>query len=284
MKGAWRVFRAEWFRLVRSRAAQLAGLFLMLVPALHVVVARFVESAERLQAARAGRELLGLEQGRGWAPLVEAWRVGLALGALLLLIHGARSIAGDRASGVLRLASTRTASRGGLVAGRVMTGPLLVLLVVGLSGLASWITTSIWFDFGPLVEDGYVILEAGELRTELFRAIMSAIPALWAVHVLGMVVSSISRGATLAVASSVALFLAFDLFKASLGQNRFWIFATYSPSFVDNSAMQEMAGLAQGYSDAGFPEALLRMSYVLPVSQALLLAVLSGVILTRRRL
>ena len=284
MKGAWRVFRAEWFRLLRSRATHLAGFFMVLIPTLHVVAARFVDSAERLEAARSGRELLGLEEGRGWAPLVEAWRVGLALGALLLLIHGARSIAGDRDSGVLRLASTRTASRGALAAGRVMTGPPLVLLVVALSGLASYVTTLVWFDFGPLMEDGYVILEVSELRRELARAILSAIPALWAVHAFGLLVSSISRGATLAVASSVALFLAFDLFKTSLGQNRFWLFATYSPSFIDNSAMQEMVGLAHGYSDAGVPESLMRMSYLLPAPQALLLASLAALVLTRRRL
>ena len=221
MRGTWRVFRAESFRLIRSRVTQLASLFLVIVPCLHVAAARFVDSAERLKAARGGRKLLGLEEGRGWAPMVEAWRVGLALGALLLLIHGARAIAGDRDSGVLRLASTRTASRQALAFGRALTGPPLVLAVVALSGLGAWLTTLMWFDFGPLVEDGYVILEADEVRRELVRAIASSIPALMAVHAFGLLVSSVSRGATLAVAISVALFLAFDLFKDSLGQNRF---------------------------------------------------------------
>lgn len=284
MSGAWRVFRAECYRLLRSRATQLSAAFLFLVPAMHVAAARFVDSAERLDAARRGREVLGLEEGRGWAPMVEAWRVGLALGALLLLIHGARTIAGDRDSGVMRLASTRTASRLGLAAGRVGLGPLLVVAVVVMSGLGAWMATGFWFDFGPLVEDGYPIMETDELRHELVMAIASAMPALWAVHALGLMISAISRGATLAVASSVALFLAFDLFKGSLGQARYWLFATYSPSFIDNSAMQEMVGLAHGYSDAGFPEALMRMSFLLPGPQALLLAGVAAMVLTRRRL
>lgn len=284
MSGTWRVLRAELFRILHSRVTQVAALFLVLVPMLHVATARYVDSAERLDAARRGRELLGLEEGRGWAPMVEAWRVGLALGALLLLISGARAIAGDRDSGVLRLASTRTASRLALAAGRVLVGPVLVTSAVILTGLGAYLSTELWFDFGDLVEDGYVILEASELRYELLMAISSAVPALWAVHAFGLLISALSRGATLAVAGSVALFLAFDLFKGSMGQSRFWCFATYSPSFIDNSAMQEMVGLAHGYSDAGFPEHLLRMSHVLPAPQALLLAGVAAWVLTRKRL
>jgi ABC-type transport system involved in multi-copper enzyme maturation permease subunit len=284
MIGTWRVLRAEWFRLLRSRVTHLSALFVFLVPVLHVAAARFVDSAERLEAVRSGRKVLGLEQGRGWAPLVEAWRVGLALGALLLLIHGARAVAGDRENGVLRLASTRTAARPALAMGRALLGPPLVGCVVLLSGLGAWLTARLWFDFGPLVEDGYLILEVGELRHELLRALASAIPALWAVHAFGLLISALSRGATLAVATSVALFLAFDLFKGALGQNRFWAFASYSPSFVDNSAMQELVGVAHGYSDAGFPEALMRMSYLLPAPQGFLFVILAALVLTRRRL
>ncbi|MFT7670176.1 MAG: hypothetical protein ACI8X5_002883 [Planctomycetota bacterium] len=284
MRGSWRVFRGECFRLLHSRVAHLAALFLLVVPALHVAAARFVDSAARLEAARNGRELLGLEEGRGWAPMVGAWRVGLALGALLLLISGARSIAGDRDSGLMRLASTRSASRSGLVIGRVLVGPLLVFLVVALSALGAWLPSMMWFDFGPLMEDGYLILDAAEVRHELMLSIASALPALWAIHTFGLLVSSISRGATIAVASTVAVFLAFDLFKGSLGEARYWFFATYSPSFVDDSAMREMVGLAHGYSDAGFPESLLRMSFVLPGPQALLFALIAASILTRRRL
>lgn len=284
MRGTWRVLRAEWFRLSRSRMTYLAGLFVLLVPALKVTAARFIDTAQRLEAASQGREVLGLEEGRGWAPMVEAWRAGLALGALLLLIHGARAVAGDRDSGVLRLASTRTAARPALVFGRALLGPPLVLGIVLLAGLSAWFMAGWYFDFGPLVEDGYTILEVDELRRELSRALLSAIPALWAVHAFGVLISSFSRGATLAVASSIALFLAFDLFKGALGESRFWAFASYAPSFVDNSAMQEMVGVAHGYSDAGFPESLMRMSLLLPGPQGLLFIGVAALVLTRRRL
>lgn len=284
MKGTWRVFRAELYRLLRSRATHLTALGLGLVPVLHVVAARSFESAQRLEAARSGRELLGLEEGRGWVPMIDAWRVGLALGALLLLIHGARAIAGDRERGVLRLASTRTASRWALAAGRVLLGPFLAVAVTAICGFTAWATASLWFEFGDLVEDGDVILEAAELRHELWVALGSALPALWGVHALGLLISALSRGGTLAVATSVALFLAFDLFKASLGLARYWCFATFSPSLLDESAMAEMVGMAHGYSDAGYTQALVRMGFLLPGPQAALLAIAAAVVLSRRRL
>ena len=49
-------------------------------------------------------------------------------------------------------------------------------------------------------------------------------------------------------------------------------------------AMQEMVGLAHGYSDAGFAPGLYRMSLVLPGPEALFLFLLAGWVLSRRSL
>jgi hypothetical protein len=284
MRGTVRVLSAELYRLATTRATYVAALFLFLVPVLRVWAAELGERAARLEAASRGSALLGLEEGRGWAPLVEGWRAGMALGGLLLLIHGARSIAGDRESGLLRLATTRTASRGALVLGRALLGPVLVLSLVVLSGLGAWLASWYWFDFGPLVEDGYTILEASEVQAELRLAVLAALPALLAVHAFGLFISAASRSATGAVAVAVAMLLAFDLLKDAVGEARYWVFASFAPSFVDGSAMKEMAGIARGYSDAGYPAALLRMNFLLPWPELLLLVTLTGLVLSRRRL
>ncbi len=284
MSGTWLMFRAELFRLRRSRAIWLAAVFVFLASSSRVLAARLSDSAARFAAARQGRELLGLEEGRGWALLVEGWRTGLALGALLLLIHGARSVAGDRERGVLRLASTRTVSRSGLLLGRALLGPVLVLGLTLVSGAGAYLAANHWFELGPLVEDGYLILGRDEVLYELRVAVLLALPALWAVHVFAMLVSSLSRGVTVAVASSVTLFLAFDLFKDALGRGQYWVFATFSPSFVDSSAMQEMVGVANGYSDAGYVESLVRMNLMLPWGWGLLALVLAVLFVNRRRI
>lgn len=284
MTGTWRVFRAELLRLRVTRSTHLAALFLLLVPAVHVAVSRLLEAAERVELLRRGREPLGLDEGLGWAPFTEAWRIGLALAGLLILIHGARSLAGDRDRGYLRLASTRTASRPALVLGRALLAPLLVVAATLLTGLGALLPSWYWYDFGALVEDGYTILTPEELQAELLPAVLSAMLALLALHAAGLLVSALSRAATLAVAVAVALFLAFDLLEPALGGAAAWVFASYSPSLIDGSAMEELVGMANGYSDAGYPEPRMRMSLVLPVPQLLLLVGLASLVLGRRRL
>ena len=86
------------------------------------------------------------------------------------------------------------------------------------------------------------------------------------------------------MAVAVALFLAFDLLEPALGGAAAWVFASYSPSLIDGSAMEELGGMANGYSDAGYPEPRMRMSLVLPVPQLLLLVGLASLVLGRRRL
>ena len=122
MSGLLIVVRSELYRVFHSRGFLLSALAVTLIPVLRVWAAHLADVAARLEAAQRGREVLGLESGRGWAPLVEGWRAGLALGGLLLLIHGARALAGDRDSGLLRLSVTRHATLRSLVFGRALLG------------------------------------------------------------------------------------------------------------------------------------------------------------------
>ena len=284
MSGTLRVFRAEAYRLAASRATWLVGAFLALVAALRVVAARASEAVSGAEAVAAGRELAPAASGSGWLPLVQGWRAGLIATTLLLLVHAARSLAADREAGVLRLAATRSVRRPALVLGRALVAPLVVVGAFLFTGLAAWATAASFYDFGPLVEDGYELLGAGELADELARASLSALPALFGVYAFGLLVSAASRGATGAVGAALSLFLVFDLFKEELGEGRHWVFAAYAPSFVDGSAMNEMVGIAQGFSDAGYPDALFAAGRVLPTAEGVACVLLACLLLSRRAL
>ena len=60
-------------------------------------IGRAVDSAARLQALAEGRDAPA--EPMGWAPLVDGWRSGLVAGTVLLLIHAAAGLAGDRERG-----------------------------------------------------------------------------------------------------------------------------------------------------------------------------------------
>jgi hypothetical protein len=204
------VLRAEVYRLARSTSTWVAAGILLVVPALRVVAARAGGTASRVGRADGAGEF---DSGNGWAPWVEGWRAGLALGTLMLLIHAARGLAGDRDSGLLRLAVTRSASRGGAVLGRALLAPVLVPAVVVLTGLGALAAAATFHDFGPLVEDGYTILTAEELGAALRSAALATLPPLFATYAFGLLVSSAARSAVGGVTLAVGGFLAFDLLR-----------------------------------------------------------------------
>ena len=285
MSGALRVLRAELVRMLGSRAAWIGAALILAVPALRIWAASFAQRAKALQAMGSGETFTGLSEGTGWAMLVSGWRAGLMLATALLLVQGARSLAGDRETGVLRLAVTRSASRSGAVVGRALLGPILVLGMLLLSGLAAYLATSVaGGNFGDLIEDDYPIFTADEVALELRRALMAAAFGLMAVHAFGLAVSSLARGPVLALAGSLALLLLWDVFKDDFGESKWWVFASHAPTFADGSAMFEMVKFANGYSDAGLPEAVLNMGAILVPLEGLAFVLLASLAVRRRPL
>ena len=67
-----------------------------------------------------------------------------------------------------------------------------------------------------------------------------------------------------------------------IGDAQFFVFAAFVPSFVDGSALSEMSSVARGFSDAGYPDALLELSFVIPSIQALLCVLLACLGVSRR--
>jgi hypothetical protein len=284
VRGAVRVLGAEWARLVSARSARVCAALLVLVPALRVVAAVAGEKLERLERDARGLSSVGLDEGTAWGPLVDGWRAGLTLGVALVLVHAARALAGDRESGVLRIALTRSASRAGALLGRAMLGPLMAVLVALLSGVGALAAAAAVGDLGDLVEDGFTITTAAELRGELVAALLVTTLGLAAVHAFGLFVATLVRGAVVALAAALATVLLWDVFKTSTGEARWWVFASHAPTFVDGSAMSEMSGVARGYSDKGTPPEIFRKGLLLAPLSGLVLIGAAALVLRRRDL
>ncbi len=286
MSGALRVARAELYRALRSRSAWIVGACVPLAAAARVLAGRIGAAAERADALARGVQPAAAADvsGAGWGALVDGWRVGLVLASLLLVVHGARALAGDRESGVLRVAVTRSASRTGVVLGRALLAPALVLLFVALAGAGAALPAAAFGDFGPLVEEGYELASAEELGRELCKSVLASLPALCATWTFGLFVGALVRSAAGATAAALCAFLAFDLFKEALGEARHLVFAAFAPTLVDGSAMHEMAGVARGFSDAGYSSELFAKSLWLPWPQAAILLAAAALATARRPL
>jgi len=289
VNGALRVLRAEWYRLARSRAVLGGAAFLAVLSALRVYATRVADLASYAAAvqralSRGAPAPPPPPAGNAWAPFADGWLAGLTVSTLLLLILSARTLAGDREAGLLRVARTRSVSRLGLLAGRALLGLLLVVTAMALTGAAAFAAAAWWFDFMPVQEGSYVLASTAELRLELLRAVAATLPPLVATWCFGLAVSSIARGGTGAVSGALALYLGFDLFKTVLGEQQYLVFAAFNPSFVDHSCLKEFAGIARGFSDAGYSAALYQQNLWLPWPQAALLLGLAGWVVSRRAL
>lgn len=288
MAGTWLCLRAEFYRLVRSRSTWVGLALLAILAGLRVGIAFADDTFEHVEQLRrshaGGREAPEFDPGNAWGPFVDGWRTGLIVGTFLLVVAAGACLAADRRAGVLRTAATRGVSRGGLLMGRVLLGVPMILGLVGVTGLAAGLVASWLYEFGPLVMREVTLLETEELRTELRTAILLALPALFATWCFGLFVSSVSRTAVHAVAASLVLLIGFDLFKGLLGDARWFVFAAFTPSPQDGSAMNEMSGIARGFIDVGYETAQFNMNLVLPWCWALGFLLLAGLVLGRRSL
>jgi len=284
MRGSLRVLGAEWSRLVTARSAHICALLLVIVPVLRVMATFGNAKLADLEREARGGQAIGLDGGTGWAPFIDGWRAGLMLGVALLLVHAARSLAGDRESGLLRIPVTRSASRTGALVGRALLGPIMVLLIAVLTGLGAFVAASVLGDMGPLVDDDYTISTLADLQSALARSMLVSSLGLMAVHAFGLLVATVSRGAVIALAASLATLLLWDVFKVSLGDVRWWVFASHAPTILDSSAMNEMAGVARGYSDKGLAEDVFRRGLVFAPLSAVVMVLLSALLLRRRAL
>jgi ABC-type transport system involved in multi-copper enzyme maturation permease subunit len=277
VSGTWRVFLSELGRIVRSWWAW-GGLAAL--GALSAVRA-YATVAER--AVDADGEVL-VTSGAAWAPFVDGWRIGLVLGALFLLVHAARGLAGDRETGVLRQAVTRSVARPALVLGRLLLAPVLIVAVAAATAACAAAVAGAHGDFGAFVEEGDELFNAAELTEELLVAARAVLLALVPLYAFGLLVSTLARGSTSAVAAALGALFAFDLFKETLGDAQAFVFAFYVPSLVDTSALHEMQLFARGLSDALYAPQLVRLSWLLPLPATLVCAALAASILSRRTL
>tara|TARA_R110002096_G_scaffold191185_6_gene372662 strand:+ start:9260 stop:10081 length:822 start_codon:yes stop_codon:yes gene_type:complete len=273
MRGVLTVLRAETYRMTRTRSLWVAWILLGLLT--------------YLVASLAGEEMVGAHggtEGLGWGPMAKGLHSGLVIGTLGLAFLAARSLAGDADAWILRLTVTRSASRLELVYGRFLLGFPLVLSVIGMSLLGAWLGGLGAGGYGDIVIDNFPIAYGEDLVDEGRRAVLGIFAPMICVWAFGLFVSSLSPGATPAVAVTLAALLALDLFKSLLGDYEPLVFTTYVPALTGTSASGEFVGIAQGFSDSGLLDKEYRMGIDYSIRTALVCVALAAWRTVRRPL
>lgn len=284
MNGFVAALKAELYVTLRSTSARLVLFLPALIVTIRAIVVKLSETGQEARDALLGQGDTASSSSNAWGPLVDSFSTGLTLLSLALVAYAAWTFANDRDTGALRHVLIRRVSRMGLVMAKLLSVFLLALATLGLMSAAIGIITTILWDFGPVVEDGYELISSAEIRTEVALGLRLAIIPLPAALAFGLLLSVLAQSATQAVTSALGITLAMDVFKGVLGERTYYLYASFQPSLIDQSYLQDVSRLVRGYSDVMIDNRVLQLNEWVPIPEALLFIVLALVIVRRKTL
>ena len=277
--------RLEMFLARYSLAARIT----VLAPAL-VCLARFLlvwlnQAGQQARAGLIGASDFELAQAQNaYGHFVDGVNTGLAILALLLVAAAAHDFSGERDVGSIRHVLIRRAGRASIVLAKLLRLHVLGLLALALLGLCAWAGSALFWDFGPVVEDGFELISENEIRYEIRLGLLMAVIPLPAVIAFGMLVSVAAQSATQAVTLALGATLAMDIFKSLLGERAWYLYATFHPSLLDQSYLREVSRLVRGFSDVLVTDSFFVFNTWAPTVSALALAAAALLLATRRSL
>ena len=134
-----------------------------------------------------------------------------------------------------------------------------------------------------MVEDGFELIGEAEIKSEIWLGIKLALLPIPAAIAFGLLISVVTQSTTQAVTTALGITLAVDIFKSTLGDYSHYVFASFQPSLIDQSYLQEVSRMVRGFSDVLIDERVLMLNTWVPLPQMLLLAIVALVLVQRKK-
>jgi len=283
-----RVFRKE-VRLLLSRAGTWIALLLPALLGVLAVVRLHARARGELREVEGGT-LIGMSQVTAFEGVAVAFQAGLPLAGLILAGLASQSLAGELARGTLRNLALRPISRVQLAIGKALGDMAAALIGYAALCLAAFLTASLAFDFGDVVEimeirsaEPWVLVRAAELWPVLGRMVPILAVPLAAATALGFLAGALTSRNSLALGLAAGFLLFLDLGRELarlIGAER-WLLSAYLPSPLrDTSYAAHLLGLIRAPNDP--PLAFLEGALLVPALWILACLTLSALCLRRR--
>ena len=176
MNGFVTALKSELFIALRTFASKL----ILLAPALVVILQNvLLWITETGQAAR--DSLMGspsfdeVVSSNAYGYFVDSMSTGLTMLGLLLVALAAYSFSFDRDTGLVRHLLIRRISRPALVLAKLVHLHLLALLSFIVLLITAYIFSDLFWQFGPIVEDGFELISEDEILFEIQTGLHLAI-------------------------------------------------------------------------------------------------------------
>ena len=277
--------KAEFFVSLRTFGSKL----IILAPAL-VVVMQYLIIKLQETSAQAWDSLLGensfddavAENAYGY--FVDGLSTGLTMLGLLLVAQAAYSFSYERDVGAVRHLLIRRISRPSLIIAKLFHIHVLALLSLLLLMAVSYICSGWLWEFGPIVEDGFELISEAEIREEIVLGLQLAIVPIPPAIAFGLLISVSAHSTTQAITTALGITLAIDIFKSNLGDFSHYLYATFQPSLLDQSYLQDVSRIVRGFSDVLVDERMLQLNRWVPWPALVIFLCLTLVIVQRRKI
>ena len=196
---------------------------------------------------------------------VDGMKTGLTVLGLILVAQAAYSFSYDRDTGMIRHILIRRASKPALIFAKLLQINLIGLISILLLIITTYVTSSLLWEFGAIVEDGFELISEEEILAEISTGLRLAIIPLPAAIAFGLLVSVIAQSATQAITTALGITLAIDIFKSMLGDYADYVYARFQPSLIDASYLQDVSRIVRGYSDVMINESVLQLNLWMPI-------------------
>jgi hypothetical protein len=282
-KGVWRAVRGELYLLLRRRSVRRAHLLIAVVAILHVIGSVF------LLQAQAGLKDLPVEQLAGWnlwPRLAASSRAAMFLVEVTVLALVAGGLPREIDAGITRDPLTRQISRSAYVLARSLSGLLLPLTLYLLAVACAWGTSAIFFDPGPVLDDGDIILDEADISQPIKDALLHGIPSILALGAFSSLLSVSFRRGVVAVGCGLGVVLLARVVQEPLGEQAPWFFADTLAGLGPDSFLEQAAGYSLGFMDF-YPQefdAKVAIGWIAPLPTIGLCILLAGLLFRRRSL
>jgi len=274
-------FRAELFRLTRTRGGRF-GLFApALLGALRVVGGTLIESLGNARRVAQGLKAAGPYDLTAFGPLADGINWGAPVLAMAALLIGAFALARERDGGGLAQLFV-AAPRGSVVLGKLLAICGWVVLSFVLLFLAAMGAAALGADFTAHVDDGYVAMSLPDLWREMVRGLVCGLPALLCCGAFGVMMSAMSAGVGAAAVATLVPFTLLALFHATLGALGPKLFTTYVPFLSDQSPIARVAKVVRAFNDAAWEPGELARACLVPGAEGLAFLLIAWFVTLRR--
>ena len=277
--------RAEFYVSLRTFGSKLIVLAPALVVVMQYLIIKLQETSAQARDSLLGRNSFDAavaENAYGY--FVDGLSTGLTMLGLLLVAQAAYSFSYERDVGAVRHLLIRRISRPSLIIAKLFLIHVLAILSLLLLMAVSYICSGWFWEFGPIVEDGFELISEAEIREEIGLGLQLAIVPIPPAIAFGLLISVSAHSTTQAITTALGITLAIDIFKSTLGDFSHYLYATFQPSLLDQSYLQDVSRIVRGFSDVLVDERVQQLNWWVPWPALLIFLCLALVIVQRRKL